>query len=259
MSAKDTSAASSGLTTRKQQEELLRQKAAQLQTLASEGKKEEFLNQITPILVPLKSYIKRRLRIAYLDLEIRTPVYTSGDILDQVVLRAYENFAKKPENLTLEQWLYQIANEEVEKYLRKRKSIDKRRKSFETLTHAELRTLEELPITADADGEVWFPEELDDSEYSPRDFTPPPYRSDPEEQLEREEQVMQILRALSRIPERDRIVFELFVIEGFSKEAVARIVNVPPDEVARLAEKVEAQVLRELTTERGVKEKQKAS
>jgi RNA polymerase sigma factor (sigma-70 family) len=259
MSAKDTSAASSGLTTRKEQEELLRQKEAELKGLASEGKKEEFFNQITPLLGPLKSYIKRRLRIAYLDLEIRTPVYTSGDILDQVVLRAYENYAKKPENLTLEQWLYQIANEEVEKYLRKRKSIDKRRKSLETLTHAELRTLEELPITADADGEVWFPEELDDSEYSPRDFAPPAYRRDPEEQLEREEQVMQILRALSRVPERDRIVFELFVIEGFSEEAVAKIANVPPDEVPRLAEKVKAQVLRELTTERGVKEKQKAS
>jgi RNA polymerase sigma factor (sigma-70 family) len=258
MSARETSATRSGFTTRKQQEELLRQKAAQLQTLASEGKKEEFLNQITPILVPLKSYIKRRLRIAYLDLEIRTPVYTSGDILDQVILRAYENFAKKSENLTLEQWLYQIANEEVEKYLRKQKSIDKRRRSLETLNQAELRTLEELPITADADGEVWFPEELDDSEYSPRDFAPPAYRNDPE-QREREEQVMQILRALSRIPERDRIVFELFVIEGFSKEAVAKIVNVPPDEVPRLAEKVKAQVLRELTTERGGKEKQKAS
>jgi DNA-directed RNA polymerase specialized sigma24 family protein len=69
---------------------------------------------------------------------------------------------------------------------------------------------------------------------------------------------MQILRALSQVPEGDRIVFELFVIEGFSKEAVAKIVNVPPDEVPRLAEKVKAQVLHELTAE-GAQDKQKAS
>src|SRR5437868_8441371 len=110
-----------------QQPQALREKEADLRKLASEGNKEEFFNQVTPLLGPLKSYIKRRLRVAYLTLDIRTPVYTSGDILDRVIFRAYRTFDKKPADLTLEQWLYQLANEILDRYIRHRRSIDKRR------------------------------------------------------------------------------------------------------------------------------------
>lgn len=231
---------------RKQQGEALQQKESELGRLAAEQNKEEFFKQIIALLQPLKSYIKRRLRVAYLTMQIRTPVYTSGDILDQVVLQAFENLGQKPKDLSLEQWLYQITNEILERYLRKRQSTDARRRSLEGLTKAELRTLEEIPFTADADKEVWLPEDLDDSEYQPPAFTPPADQSNPEEQLEREEELEQVLQALSRVPERERIVFELFAIEEFPKEAVARIVGVPPEQVPRLAETARAQVLDEI-------------
>jgi RNA polymerase sigma factor (sigma-70 family) len=224
----------------------LHDKQAQLEQLLDAQDKKEFFKQIIPLLRPLKSYVKRRLRIAYLTSQIRTPLYTSGDILDEVVLQAYEDYDKKPANVSLEEWLYRLANERLEKYLRKRNSTDRRQKSLETLTQRELRSLEEMPITADAEGEAWFPEELDDSEYERRDFYPPSYKSDPEEQLEREEQVQQIVQALSRVPEQDRVVFELFVVEGFSKEAVARISNVSAEEVPRIAQRVKEQVMQEL-------------
>ena len=92
----------------------LRDKEAALQKLASAGRGHEFFAQILPLLDSLKSYIKRRLKIAYLSLEITTPVYTSDDILDTAILRAYKNYARKPKELTLEQWLYQIANDILE-------------------------------------------------------------------------------------------------------------------------------------------------
>jgi len=43
-------------------------------------------------------------------------------------------------------------------------------------------------------------------------------------------------------------------IVGFSKEAVAKIYHIPPDEVPRMADKVKAQVLREIKTEPGERE-----
>lgn len=216
MSEKEKSKADLRIT-RRERREGLGKKEAELGRLAAQQDKEEFLNQITPLLQPLRSYIKCRLRIAYLTLQIRTPVYSSGDLLDQVVLRAYESYGNKPANLTLEEWLYQLSNKAVDKYISRRKAQEARRKSLETLTQAELRTLEEIPFTADADGEVWFPEELDDSEIPPRDFTAPAYPLDPEKELEKEEEVSQILEALSRVPERERTVFELYVIEGFPR------------------------------------------
>ena len=172
---------------------------------------------------------------------------TTGDILDQVIFRAYDNFEKKPEDTTLKQWLYQIANEVLEGYIHKEKDQEKRRKSLERMEHRERDTLDEMPITADSEGEVWFPEELDDSEYQKPDFTPPADQQNPEQQLERKEELWQILQALARVPKRDRIVFDLFATEGFSKEDVARIMKIPPNEVPRIAQQVRTQVLREIT------------
>lgn len=243
MTAKRPLAPELRLAERKNQEEALRNKEAEIGALAAEGRKEEFFGQITPLLRPLKDYIKRRLRIAYLNLQIRAPVYTASDILDRVIFAAYENYERKPQDLGLEQWLYQIANEKLDKYVHESERRGERRKSLEGLTKTELSTLEEIPFTADAEGDVVLEEDLDDISYHQRDFTPPGYEENPEEEFEREEQVAQILQALSRVPARDRTVFELFVIEGFSKESVARIMHIPADEVPRITAEVRQQVL----------------
>lgn len=73
------------------QEQTLGQTEPELRRLASEGKKDEFFGRIVPLLQRLKSFIERRLRIAHLSEEIRTPVATSEDILDDVVLKAYQS------------------------------------------------------------------------------------------------------------------------------------------------------------------------
>ena len=233
-----------------QQSGALKSREGDLRRLAVEGKKEEFLEQIAPLLGRLQSYIKRRLRVAYLDQQIRIPVVTSGDILDEVVLKAYEDYARKPEGVSVEQWLYQIANKEINNHISKRKSTESRRKSLETLTQSELRTLEEMPITADAEGEPWLPEELDDSEYQPRDFSAPTDTDNPEQQLERKEELHRILWAISRVPEQEAQIFDLYVIEGFSKEEVAKILNISPDQVSKVTERVKAQVRKDLEGQR---------
>jgi DNA-directed RNA polymerase specialized sigma24 family protein len=142
---------------REEQSAVLRSKEGELGRLADLQKREEFFQQILPLLEPLKDYVKRRLRIAYLDMDVRTPVETTGDILDRVILKAYADFRKKPADLSLEQWLYQLTDWALQSYIQRRKRIDARRRSLETLTKAELRSLEEQ-ITADADAEPWLVE-----------------------------------------------------------------------------------------------------
>jgi RNA polymerase sigma factor (sigma-70 family) len=208
----------------------------ELKKLATEGRQDEFFGQIMPLLGTLKSYIKRQLRVAYLDEQIRTPVYTSGDILDAVVLRAYANYLRKPPELTLEQWLYQIANDILEKLLRKQSALDKRRRSLERMTQAELRALKEEPMTADAEGEIYLAEDLDDAEIPPRESNGPLDINNPEEELEKSEELERLFRALGTVPVRERMIFELFAVEGFPKQTVARIANVLPDDVPRIVQ-----------------------
>jgi hypothetical protein len=50
--------------------------------------------------------------------------------------------------------------------------VEKRWHSLEALTQAELRALDEMPISADADRKAWFSEGLDESEYGNGDFLP---------------------------------------------------------------------------------------
>lgn len=239
----------SGTVGRRQQERSLRLKEAKLQQLAQEKKKQEFFNEIVPLLKPLQFYIRRRLRIAYLTQQITRPVDTTGDILDRVILNAYENYSHKPEDLALEPWLYQIANKELQNYLSKEQSREKRSASLETLSQAETRSLEEMPITADVEGEPWLPEDLDDSEIAPREFNAPADNNDPETILERKEELQEIFDALSRIPERERMVFELVAVEGFSNDAAAKILGLRRDEIPDLLEHAKKQ-LRELLQQR---------
>jgi RNA polymerase sigma factor (sigma-70 family) len=228
----------------------LRTREAALQKLASDGRKKEFFAQIIPLLDSLRSYIARRLRVAYLSMDISTPVYTSGDILNTTVLKAYEEWAHKPGDLNLEQWLYQIANEVLEKYLRERHSTDKRRRSLELLTQAELRSLQEEPITTDAEGEVYLAEDLDDSELAPHEFNAPAELTTPEEELGKKEELEQLFRALAQIPVKERVIFELSAVEAFPNEAVAKIAKVSPDEVPRIVQKVRTEILHQLQDQR---------
>jgi RNA polymerase sigma factor (sigma-70 family) len=247
-------------TTRRAREEVLGHKEEELRKLASEGKRDEFFREIIPLLKPLRSYIKRRLRVARLTQRANIPVLSSVDMLDDVGLEAYEKFNCKPKRLTLEQWFYRLANEKLDRYVSNRRPTEKRRKSLETLTQTELRTLEEMPITADVDGEVWFPEDLDDSEYQALEFLPPAFDDTPEQQLERREQILEIIRTLAKLSQLERTVFELYVVEGFSKGAVARISGVPTDEVPRIAEKVKEHIRQAIAANQESKERsEKAS
>jgi RNA polymerase sigma factor (sigma-70 family) len=235
---------------RTRQATALRDNEAALQELASAGRKREFFAQVLPLLDSLKSYIKRRLRVAYLSLDITTPIYTSDDILNAAILKAYKEYARKPKELTLEQWLYQIANDILDRYIHRRHATDRRRRSLEHLRQAELRTLAEVDdITADVEGEIYFAEDLDDSEIPPRDFDAPADTSNPEEILEEKEELEQLFRALAKIPVRERIVFELSAVEAFSDDEVAKIANVPPEQVPRIVQQVRAEVLRHLKGE----------
>lgn len=235
-------------TNRQQQAASLQNKEAHLQDLATRANKEEFFKEIVPLLDPLKSYLGRLLRAAYLEQEIHTPIYTSDDILNSTILKAYNNFERKPVELPLEQWLYQLTNETLTNYLKRRKSRDAQRRSLETLDQAERRTLEEVEhITADAEGEVLLDEDLDDAELYEQEFaTPAASDDDPEKLLERKDEVQQIISALARVPEQERIVFELTAIEGFSSEAAGRMVSISTSEVERIKNKVRQAVLRQL-------------
>jgi DNA-directed RNA polymerase specialized sigma24 family protein len=53
------------------------------------------------------------------------------------------------------------------------------------------------------------------------------------------------------VPEQGTQIFDLYVIEGFSKKEVAKILNISPDQVSTVAERVKAQVRKDLEGQQG--------
>jgi RNA polymerase sigma factor (sigma-70 family) len=70
-------------------------------------------------------------------------------------------------------------------------------------------------------------------------------RNDPETLAELSQEVDMVLQALSKVPERDRAVFELVVVEGFSEDDVSRMYKIPLDEVRQIVERVRKKVRQE--------------
>jgi DNA-directed RNA polymerase specialized sigma24 family protein len=67
--------------------------------------------------------------------------------------------------------------------------------------------------------------------------------------------ILEIIRTLAKLSERERTVFELYVVEGFSKGAVARTCGVPTDEVPRIAEKVKEHIRQAIAANQESKER----
>jgi RNA polymerase sigma factor (sigma-70 family) len=231
---------------RERQGKLLQEAEDELKELAAEQKKKAFFDKILPFLGPLRSYIKRRLRFAYLVGALKRGLLSSNDLLGEVVFEAYEEYDKKPKEVPLEIWLYRIANERLREYLRERGMEEEKIESFETMREKELSGFEEK-ITADVEGEPWLLEELDDSDYHESEFLPPHFDATMPEKTDRKNEVRRIIRALSSVPFKKRLVFELFLMEGFSKEDVGYILDMPADDVPKTAEQVRSRVFQALS------------
>jgi RNA polymerase sigma factor (sigma-70 family) len=232
---------------KRQQNVLLKRREEQLRRLAEQGRKKEFFDMLMPLLGTLRPYVERRLRVGQASGAIRPDEYSVEDIIDEALLKAYENFDSRSSGLSLEEWLYQLANETLEKRLKEGRLEEKHSlpQSFEEIKDRELRGLEEVErMTGDAEREVILTEDLDPSDYSLKDFVPPHYSENELKKLIRKETVSKIIKALSRVPLRERLVFELYAIEGFSKKKVAEISGVPPEEVPRIVKEVRSFVFR---------------
>ena len=60
---------------------------------------------------------------------------------------------------------------------------------------------------------------------------------------------------VAKLFERERTLFELYVVEGFSKGAVARNSGVPTDEVPRIAERVKEHIRQAIAANQESKER----
>ncbi|MEJ2077693.1 MAG: sigma-70 family RNA polymerase sigma factor [Acidobacteriota bacterium] len=167
----------------------------------------------------LENYIRREVFHLVIQGELPPGVLEPQALVDDVFLFVTSRPEGRPEGLTIEQWMFQVARTILHDHL---EEIDTHREE----PHME-EEAEEQKQWEDEDLDFYQPDESMHLEDLLRDGS----ISNPEQLLEREETEAQLQRAIAALPASIRESFVLFALEGFTSDEVAMMTGKEPQEI----------------------------
>jgi RNA polymerase sigma factor (sigma-70 family) len=187
----------------------------------------------------LRNYIKRRLKFAKHKGLAGNAVMSADDLLSEVFLKAFELYGSRPdEKEAFVPWLYQLADEVLEKHVQETALESANTQSLSELEKADASSMEEN-FTADAEGDLVMLEELDDPSYQSKYYHAEELLEGlvDDETLKKVEQMdinqthNIICNVLVSQPVLKRTIFDLYWLEGFSQDEISKIKKVSIAEV----------------------------
>ncbi len=182
-------------------------------------------NAINQNLDKIENYIRRELFHRALTEEVPTGLLQTPALLDEIFLKVSSTVLDRPEDLPLEQWMFQIA----------RKELNSRLQDFrESRENPHVEERASTPSKWD-DEELTFyqPDEV----LSLEDLIRDEHAVSPEQLLAQEEAEDELHKAVASLPSAVRESFVLFALEGLNSDEVAMIVGKSPTEVVKNVEK----------------------
>lgn len=196
----------------------------QLQRHAEIGSREDFFRLLRPLLQLLRDHARRELRILELEGTLHRGEVTVGDLLDEVVARAWQHFADRPRRLSLELWLTDLQHEVLEEWIKQ-----------EPRPHASLheQAVERRPDPPlPGDEQEWWAELLGEDELvTLADLIPGSEGTAVWDRLEAEEQRDRLLALLGELPPARRQAFLLHALEDYDLAEIAMLQDRPESEV----------------------------
>ena len=149
---------------------------------------------------------------------------TVNDLLDQVMILAYERFKDRPRKLSLDLWLTDLVQDALEQWIKQ-----------EHRPHASLQERAEKFRPDEApqeDEEEWWSELMGEQEtLRLEDLIPDLEGTEPWKSLEAEEQSDRLLTSIAKLPPRRRQAFLLHALEGYATDEIAMLQDRPESEV----------------------------
>lgn len=180
-------------------------------------------NYVNANLTRLQRFVEREIRYRENVGELQSGQVLPSEVLGEAVANALGQ-EDRPEKLTLEPWLYQLALKAIRKFG----------------THGEdggsVVPLEDGPDGASASSgegsdESFMQFHQPDEAVTSENLIPDRSAASPEESAASDEMIGLVELALLRAKRKDREAFLLFVIEGFTVDEIAAISNRPAEEV----------------------------
>jgi RNA polymerase sigma factor (sigma-70 family) len=195
-----------------------------LQRQKQSKKREEFFRLLRKHLTFLRDYARREIRILDREGTLHRGEATVDDLLDQVLVLAWERWDDRPRVLPLDLWLTALMQESLEQWIKQ-----------EPRPHVSLEASAEevFPDEGPRDDEKdWWAELLGEEEnLTLEDLIPGSDGTEIWERLEAEEQQDRILSLLSQLPATQRQVFLLHAVEGYTNDEIAMLQNRPEAKV----------------------------
>ncbi|RPJ60794.1 MAG: sigma-70 family RNA polymerase sigma factor [Acidobacteria bacterium] len=180
----------------------------------------EFENLINENLDKIHNYVRRELFHKALAHNIPPGILQPEAVVDEVFLLITSHVKAKPGDLSLEQWMYQVAREQIDRRL---DSIDRESARIEESTS------QGKPHWEDEALNFYQPDESLKLEDVLSDRT----GGNPELLMEVEETEQELHKAIARLPRKIRESFVLCILEGFDPVEVAMITGKDAEKVQK--------------------------
>lgn len=208
---------------KQRRQELSRRAAAVLQPAAPRPDKETFFNLLNPVMARLEDHARHELLVVELQGRIGREQVTATDLLDEVILRAWDRFAQKEPTEPLEVWLTRLLHDVVDEQVG---PVQAARSLHERASEDDFRG--EAGASAASD-DIPIREEpliLTFEEFLPDDEWAEPWR-----QLAAVDQMKWALRQLGTMSARQRRAFTLHLLEGWEPDEIAMVQGRTTEEV----------------------------
>jgi ribosomal subunit interface protein len=198
----------------------------------------------------LKNFVSRELEFHQKNGDLVRGNPTVEDVVDAMVLRAYQEFAKRPSHLEIDLWLFKLAIDQIEA------EIEETKKERESIIYLD-EILPEVPVShkpglpSDETEEADLPNtDLDLEQIFPDLETPLSITAAARREIQHE-----IKDAITLLPTAWWRAFVLRYGEGLSESAIAQVINATEDDVRYYIENVR-QYLRERLAQFGLRFKE---
>lgn len=227
-----------------------------LKDLRQEHTQNTFKKLSKILLHDLGHYIKRRIRATEITAELKMENLKVQELLDELYLILYNNIEEIPTDIkAMNVWLYQKADELLNEKLNEFRFNKEKLVRLDNILEKELKSFDES-FTIDADEEVIPVEELD--EFTPKadDFSIYEllFNEDEDSLLEEitfnlnQDKIQKIIYLeLTKLPENERSILDLFLIDQLTEEEIAEIKNLPTDEIRKIISEKTQQIKQSLS------------
>lgn len=167
----------------------------------------------------LENYIRRELYSQVVQMNLSPGLIEVAALVDEVFLEVSARAAEQPQDLSVEQWMFQLAHRKLKERLNDLQS------------HQEDLSVEETSeIVSQWDDETFNFFQPDES-LRLEDLLVDESSTNPEELMESEEAEQLVHKLVARLSDSIRESFVLFAIEGFAADEVAMITGKAPSQV----------------------------